>query len=39
MFTSLSAAVGGTVADIACRVGETVAAGTRLLVIRPEEIR
>ena len=39
LFTSLSAAVGGTVADIACRVGETVAAGTRLLVIRPEEIR
>ena len=37
LFTSLTASVGGTVTDIACRVGETVAAGTRLLVVHPEE--
>jgi len=35
LFTSLAASIAGTVADIACRAGETVPAGKRLLLIEP----
>ena len=35
LFTSLTAAIAGTVSDIACRAAETVAAGKRLLLIEP----
>ena len=35
LFTSLSAQVAGAVADIACKPGETVPAGKRLLLIEP----
>ena len=35
LFTSLSAQIAGTISDIACRTGETVPAGKRLLLIEP----
>jgi 3-methylcrotonyl-CoA carboxylase alpha subunit len=35
LFTSLSAEIAGAVSDIACRPGETVQAGKRLMMIEP----
>jgi biotin carboxyl carrier protein len=35
LFISLEADVGGTVKDVACVAGETVQAGTRLILIEP----
>ena len=36
LFISLEADVGGTVKDVACVAGETVQAGTRLILIEPD---
>jgi 3-methylcrotonyl-CoA carboxylase alpha subunit len=35
LFISLEADVGGTVKDVACAAGETVQAGTRLILVEP----
>jgi 3-methylcrotonyl-CoA carboxylase alpha subunit len=37
LFTSLSAQVTGTVSEVACKPGETVAAGKRLVLIEPSK--
>jgi len=36
LFTSLAAAIAGTVTDIACQPGETVPAGKRLMLVEPQ---
>ena len=35
LFTSLAAEIAGVVSDVACRTGETVSAGKRLVLIEP----
>ena len=37
LFTSLSAEIAGSVSDIACKPGETVSAGKRLVLIEPAD--